>query len=192
VYNYQNLKYFIITKALNRKQNVWAKLLITYNFEILYRKEVLNSADKLSRRPNYEKYTKIKNQSLLPIFQNKLKKHRAIEICENAEKANIKNIRIAVLTRQKISPNLTTIANAEIKYILVKVKEVARTQAQYEKFFIEKTENSNKFMIKISIQNYAQIMSRNIVNFAIESISRYKEFFIFIISLLLHIQSMDD
>jgi hypothetical protein len=64
-------------------------MLATYNFEILYRKEILNFVDKSSRRPNYGEYTKIKNQSLLSTFQNKLKRHRAIEVSENAEKANI-------------------------------------------------------------------------------------------------------
>jgi hypothetical protein len=36
-------------------------LLITYDFEILYRKRALNFIDGLSRRSDYEKYTEIKN-----------------------------------------------------------------------------------------------------------------------------------
>jgi hypothetical protein len=47
-------------------------------------------------------------------------------------------------------------------------------------------------MIEISIQNYIQIMFRNIINFAMEDMSRYKKFSLFMISLLLHIQLMDD
>jgi hypothetical protein len=42
---------------------------------------------------------KIRNQSLLFIFRNKLKRHRIIEINENTEKINIENIRISVLIR---------------------------------------------------------------------------------------------
>jgi hypothetical protein len=87
---------------------------------------------------------------------------------------------------------LTAVANAEIEHVLVKVKEVARTQTQYEEFSIEEIENSNKSVTEISIQDYIQIISRNIVNFAIEDISRYKKFSISIINLLLYIQSMDD
>jgi hypothetical protein len=110
----------------------------------------LNLINELSRRPNYEKYTEVKNQFLLFTLQNKLRRYRAIEIYENIEKANIENIRIAVLIRQKISPNLTTVTNAEIKHALIKIKEIARTQTQYEKFFFEKTENSNKLITEIS------------------------------------------
>jgi hypothetical protein len=91
-----------------------------------------------------------------------------------------------------MSPNLTAIANAEIEYALIKAKEIARMQTQYEKFSIEEIENSNKFVTEISIQDYIQIMSRNIVNFAMEDILRYEKFFIFMISFLLYIQLMND
>jgi hypothetical protein len=74
-------------------------LLAAYNFEILYRKEILNFADRLSRRFDYEEYTELRNQFLLFIFRNKLKRYRIIEIYESAEKINIENIRIAILIR---------------------------------------------------------------------------------------------
>jgi hypothetical protein len=108
------------------------------------------------------------------------------------KKTNIENIRIAILIRQKILSNSTAIANPEIKHVLAKIKEIARTQTQYEKFSIEEIESSNKSIIEISIQNYAQIMPRNIVNFAMKGISRYKKSSISIISFLQHIQSIDD
>jgi hypothetical protein len=91
-----------------------------------------------------------------------------------------------------MSPSSTAVANAENKHALAKVKEIARTQAQHEKFSIEEIENPNESIIKISIQDYAQTISRNIVNFAMEGISRYKKFSISIINFLLYIQLMDD
>jgi hypothetical protein len=45
----------------------------------------------------------------------------------------------------------TAVVNAEIEHVLVKIKEVARTQAQYKEFFIEEIENSNKLMTEILI-----------------------------------------
>jgi hypothetical protein len=88
-------------------------VLTAYDFEILYQKETLNLADKSSKRFDYGKYTEARNRFLLSTFRNKLKRHRTIEINENAEKANIENIRIAVLIRQKKLSNSKTITNAE-------------------------------------------------------------------------------
>jgi hypothetical protein len=48
--------------------------------------------------------------------------------------------------------NSTAIANAEIKYALIKIKEIARTQAQHEEFSIEEIENSNEFMTDFDLK----------------------------------------
>jgi hypothetical protein len=67
------------------------------------------------------------------------------------------------------------------------IKEVTETQTQRKKFPIKEIKNSNESTIEISIRNYAQTMSRNIVNFAMEGMLRYKESSISIVSFLLHI-----
>src|SRR6266498_1432483 len=54
VCDHENLKYFMITKELNRRQARWAQYLASFDFDILYRKGSLNSADGPSRRPDYE------------------------------------------------------------------------------------------------------------------------------------------
>jgi RNase H-like domain found in reverse transcriptase len=37
IYDYENLKYFILIKIFNRRQARWAQYLVLFNFEILYR-----------------------------------------------------------------------------------------------------------------------------------------------------------
>jgi RNase H-like domain found in reverse transcriptase len=63
--DHANLRYFITTKELLRRQVRWAKCLVAFDFEIQYRKGTTNLADRLSRRPNYEQMSGDK-QILLP------------------------------------------------------------------------------------------------------------------------------
>ena len=57
--NYKNLLYFIIIKKFNRRQIRWLKILIKYNFQIFYIKELENGRiDVLSRKSEYYKNKK--------------------------------------------------------------------------------------------------------------------------------------
>ena len=49
--NYNNLKGFIKVKALNRRQAIWAVVLVAYNFIIKYRVGKINPVNTLLRRP---------------------------------------------------------------------------------------------------------------------------------------------
>ena len=51
--DHANLKYFIITTVLSRRQVRWAQYLSAFNFRIVYRKGSENPADAPSRRPDY-------------------------------------------------------------------------------------------------------------------------------------------
>ena len=68
--NHNNLKYFISTTTLNRRQTRWSLLLDEYNFEIKYKTNSLNPTDEPSRRPNYE--NEMINNTCLSTLQNKL------------------------------------------------------------------------------------------------------------------------
>ena len=69
--NHNNLRYFMKTTALNKRQFRWALALAEYDFEIKYRFEKINSVDESSRRSDYER--KADDEICLFILQNKLK-----------------------------------------------------------------------------------------------------------------------
>ena len=69
--NHNNLRYFMKTTALNKRQSRWILALAEYDFEIKYRSEKINPADEPSRRFDYEKKTD--DEICLFILQNKLK-----------------------------------------------------------------------------------------------------------------------
>ena len=71
--DHENLKYFMTTKVLNRRQARWAQYLASFDFEIFYRQGSLNPADGPSRRPDYREYAEEPDQTILPTLKNKLR-----------------------------------------------------------------------------------------------------------------------
>ena len=71
--DHNNLRYFMETTALTRRQARWAQALSAYDFHISYRTGKTNPADGPSRRPDYEEEKGSQNV-MLPTFQNKLRK----------------------------------------------------------------------------------------------------------------------
>ena len=69
--DHNNLKRLMTKKKLNFKQARWAQILIIYDFKIFHRSSDKNSANKLSKRLNYEKISSL-NTKLLLTLQNKL------------------------------------------------------------------------------------------------------------------------
>ena len=55
--NHNNLRDFMKTTALNRRQFRWILVLAEYDFEIKYRFEKINSIDGPSRRSDYKEET---------------------------------------------------------------------------------------------------------------------------------------
>ena len=55
--NHNNLRYFMKTTALNKRQSRWVLAFVEYDFEIKYRSEKINSVDGPSRRSDYKKKT---------------------------------------------------------------------------------------------------------------------------------------
>ena len=53
LYDHDNLRYFMITIALNRRQVRWAFKLLKYDFKIKYHVEKSNPIDFLLRRPDF-------------------------------------------------------------------------------------------------------------------------------------------
>ncbi|PQM43474.1 hypothetical protein VC83_09660 [Pseudogymnoascus destructans] len=79
--DHNNLKYFMETTALTRRQARWAQALSAYDFQISYRAGKTNPADGPSRRPDYEEEKGSQNV-MLPTLRNKLQK--AIQAGEEA------------------------------------------------------------------------------------------------------------
>jgi hypothetical protein len=71
--DHNNLKYFMETTTLSRRQARWAQALSAYDFTISYRPGRMNPADAPSRRPDYEPERDQQN-IMLPTLQTKLKK----------------------------------------------------------------------------------------------------------------------
>ena len=59
--NYNNLRYFMKTTALNKRQFRWALAFAEWDFEIKYRFEKINSVDESSRRFDYKKKLTMKS-----------------------------------------------------------------------------------------------------------------------------------
>jgi len=69
--DHNNLRYFMKTTSLNRRQSRWALALAEYDFEIKYRTGKTNPADGPSRRPDYDGGAD--DEICLPTLQNKLR-----------------------------------------------------------------------------------------------------------------------
>lgn len=70
--DHNNLKYFMTTSTLTRRQARWAQVLSAYDFVITYRPGRTNPADGPSRRPDYQANVGEENL-MLPTLQQKLK-----------------------------------------------------------------------------------------------------------------------
>ena len=69
--NYNNLRYFMITTSLNRRQIKWTLIFVEYNFKIKYRTKNINFVNDSSRRFDYE--NDVNDEICLFTLQNKLK-----------------------------------------------------------------------------------------------------------------------
>ena len=70
--DHANLRYFMVTKELSRRQVRWAERLAAFDFDIQYRKGSTNPADGPSRRPDYAELAE-EQELLLPTLQQKLR-----------------------------------------------------------------------------------------------------------------------
>ena len=74
IIDHKNLCFFMIIKKLNGKQMCWIEKLIAFDFQIKYRKNKLNSANKSSKKPDIMKSElDEKNVFILFILQNKFR-----------------------------------------------------------------------------------------------------------------------
>jgi hypothetical protein len=69
--DHANLRFFMTTKELNRRQARWAEWLSAFDFQIEHRPGKNNPADAPSRRPDYAQ--DFEERSILPTLQNKLR-----------------------------------------------------------------------------------------------------------------------
>ena len=69
--NYNNLRYFMITTLLNRRQVKWTLIFVEYDFKIKYRTKSINSVNSSSRRLDYE--NDVNDEICFLTLQNKLK-----------------------------------------------------------------------------------------------------------------------
>lgn len=70
--DHNNLRHFMTTSTINRRQARWAMELSAYDFEIKYQAGKLNPTNRPSRRPDYRLAT-AKGTEMLPTLQNKLR-----------------------------------------------------------------------------------------------------------------------
>ena len=69
--DHNNLRYFMITTSLNRRQIKWVLALVEYDFKIKYCTKNINFADAFSRRFDYE--SDVNDEICFFTLQNKLK-----------------------------------------------------------------------------------------------------------------------
>ena len=64
--DHKNLKIFMTTKVLNRRQARWAEFLASYDFVLVHIKGTKNPADGPSRRPDYMENVELPTDALIP------------------------------------------------------------------------------------------------------------------------------
>ena len=69
--DYNNLRYFMITTLLNRRQIKWTLIFVEYDFEIKYRTKNINFANAFLKRLDYE--NNVNDEICFFTLQNKLK-----------------------------------------------------------------------------------------------------------------------
>ena len=98
--DHNNLKYFMTTTTLSRRQARYAQVLSAYDFEITHRPGSTNPADGPSRRPDYM-FGKDDENIMLPTLQKKLKAARERGILRESglaippRKEDVKDLRLA-------------------------------------------------------------------------------------------------
>ena len=95
--DHQNLRSFMTTKDLNRRQARWAEALSTFSFNIEYRKGKENPADGLSRRPDYMGQTEEVGNPLWDLLRTRIP-GASDELQEST--SGVRSIRIRALTRE--------------------------------------------------------------------------------------------
>ena len=73
VTDHNNLRYFMTTKVLSRRQARYAEFLSSFDFEICYRPGKSNPADGPSRRPDYTVQLEDSASLMIPTLQQKLR-----------------------------------------------------------------------------------------------------------------------
>ncbi len=74
--DHQNLRYFMTTKELNRRQARWAEARSTFDFVIEYRRGKDNPADGLPRRPDYMSGEDKVGNPLADLLRTRIKSRR--------------------------------------------------------------------------------------------------------------------
>ena len=69
--DHNNLRYFMTTTSLNRRQFKWTLVLVEYDFKIKYRTEIINFANASFKRFDYE--NQINDEICFLTLQNKLR-----------------------------------------------------------------------------------------------------------------------
>jgi hypothetical protein len=72
VTDHSNLRSFMNTKGLSRRQARWAEALSAFDFDIEYRPGLKNPADAPSRRPDYME--RVEGETMLPTLMEKLRR----------------------------------------------------------------------------------------------------------------------
>jgi hypothetical protein len=88
--DHNNLRYFMTTSDLSRRQARWAQVLSAYDFEIVYRPGKSNPADGPSRRPDYEPARGEPN-IMLPTLRNKLREAAQRGVLRPQDDASVKD-----------------------------------------------------------------------------------------------------
>ena len=95
--DHQNLRYFMSTKELNRRQARWAEALSTYAFNIEYRRGKENPADGLSRRPDHMGGSERVGNPLWDLLSTRIQGADSAQAMSNT--VGVNSVSIAVLTR---------------------------------------------------------------------------------------------
>ena len=144
--NHKNLKHFMTSKQLNRKQARWAKFLSKFNFRIIYRFEVQNiKSNNLTRR--FENLLKnIKNERTQFNYQTLLK----IKNLDSSMRKVIKMTLDLMNEREK-----SVIRIAIMMYDLIE-KEVFANEKSIEKSFASNLETSinEKSIEKLLVEKF--------------------------------------
>ena len=151
--NYKNLKHFMTSKQLNRKQARWTKFLSKFNFRIIYRFEMQSiKLDNLTRRfENLSKNvknerTQFNHQILLKIKNLDLEMRKVIEMTLDLMNEREKNV-IKIITMMYDLIEKNVLANEKsIEKSFASNFETSTNEKSIEELFVEKLIDQSNIM----------------------------------------------
>jgi hypothetical protein len=154
----------------------------------MYRKDILNPADGLSRRPDYKEFAEKKNQTvLLTLLKNFQLWQARVNRSDLAKEPTVASIIIAIFTRKAAAG-----ATLFVPFLLGDIEDASDTHAQRTETGSNAVSNLSEESLLKTIRNIAFTLPRSTARIAFQGTNGYEVPTDIIINLLLSLQINDN